>query len=136
MNTCSALLTAFVLLALSGCRSTGRDSAETPASSTQPVTAILSWREYEGDFEKRNDALYTINAEVVGRGRKGFRRVLEFMASMPKGSTLRIEFIDKTNSATTSGPGYWMPFQDDKMEFMEVAEKHGIKLVFPPGPFG
>jgi hypothetical protein len=121
--------------AASGCGIEDINEPGPPAPPAAPVTVILAWRDYNPLKLNMDDALYTLDGRPVGRGRYGARNVIDYMATLPRGSTVCVTY-QSDSDPRGGGQAYTLPLNELTQEFLATAESHGVTLVWRQGVVG
>jgi hypothetical protein len=94
----------------------GRDTP--PINETKgPRTMNLTWKDYDGNAapdQLPEDAVYFVDGQSIGKGRKGFEEVVRLVEALPKGSKLVIRpRYSEIMLATPSGPLLMYPYDEE-----------------------
>jgi len=128
--------------------SPGRAEAQKPHSGSQPrglrntngqarrephqvPELVISWRGFRRDGD-REQVTYLVNDEPVGKGKDGFRQIVERASRAEPNTRIllpRAYFV--TGRPEPCPPGYWPPYceyQDLLEELSRVAKTRGLEI--------
>ena len=71
--------------------------------------AYVTWRDYDG-HSRTDEVMHVWNGHNVGRGGRGFRRVLSRLAALPPRSVVLLYPYYPALGALDEGIGHWIPY--------------------------